>query len=55
MAIRLEGVHPGTGPLILKLVGTDRNGRRLAAWGEINNSDPQRETELLRPLAGIVR
>ena len=54
-AIRLEGVHAGTGPLIVKLVGTDMKGRRLAAWGEINNSDPQRETDPLRPLAGIVR
>ncbi|MGO8897784.1 MAG: hypothetical protein ACLQU5_05475 [Isosphaeraceae bacterium] len=54
-AIRLKGVHPGTGPLIVKLVGTDVKGRRVAAWGEIDNLDPESETGLLRPLAGNVR
>jgi len=54
-AIRLKGVHPGTGPLIVKLLGTDAKGRRVAAWGEIDNLDPASETRLLRPLAGNVR
>jgi hypothetical protein len=44
-AIRLGGVHPGTGPLILKLVGTDTKGRRVAAWQEIDNIDLSRSGE----------
>jgi hypothetical protein len=49
--IRLKGVHPGTGPLIVKLVGTDDKGRRVAAWREIDNLDPDSEPDLLHPLA----
>ena len=49
--IRLKGVHPGTGPLIVKLVGTDDKGRRVAAWWEVDNPDPETEADHLRPLA----
>ncbi len=52
--IHLKGVHPGTGPLIVKLVGTDDKGRRVAAWREIDNLDPQSEADLLHPLAETV-
>jgi hypothetical protein len=34
--IRLADVHPETGPLILKLIGTDSKGNRVAAWAQIN-------------------
>jgi hypothetical protein len=37
--IRLAGVHRDSGPLILKAVGTDARGRRVAAWAEV---DPAR-------------
>ena len=52
--IRLKGVHPGTGPLIVKLVGTDAEGRRVAAWREIQNLDHEDEANLIPPLAGTV-
>ena len=51
----MKGVHPGSGPLIVKLVGTDVKGRRVAAWGEIDNLDPESEANLRRPLAANVR
>ncbi len=38
--IRLEGVHAGTGPLVVKLVGVDEYGRRVAAWAQINTAEP---------------
>ena len=47
--IRLKGVHPGTGPLIVKLVGTDAEGRRVAAWREIQNLDHEDEANLIPP------
>ena len=53
--IRLKGVRPGTGPLIVKLVGTDEKGRRVAAWREIDYLDPESEIGILRPLAGNVQ
>jgi hypothetical protein len=34
--IRLAGVRRGDGPLIVKLVGTDARGRRVAAWAEVD-------------------
>jgi hypothetical protein len=33
--IRLTGMSPASGPLIVKVVGTDRLGRRAAAWAEV--------------------
>lgn len=33
--IRLEGVSKNCGPLIVKAIGTDRYGRRVAAWAEV--------------------
>ncbi len=36
-AIKLSGVHPESGPVIVKLIGTDARGHRVAAWAEINN------------------
>lgn len=38
--IRLEGVAAGSGPLTLKVVGTDASGRRVNAWAELENSPP---------------
>jgi hypothetical protein len=41
--IPLPGVSPGTGALVVKIVGTDPKGRRIAAWAEIDAgpaSDP---------------
>jgi hypothetical protein len=34
--IRLEGVSRRSGPLIIKAIGTDRRGRRVAAWAEVD-------------------
>lgn len=33
--IRLPGVRPDQGPIIFKAVGTDAQGRRVAAWAEV--------------------
>lgn len=33
--IRLEGVRPGDGPVVFKVVGTDAAGRRVSAWAEV--------------------
>jgi len=40
--IRLEGVRPGTGPLVFKVVGTDAQGRKVAAWAVV---EPSKESE----------
>ncbi len=34
--IPLPGVSPGTGPLVIKVIGTDEKGRRIAAWAELD-------------------
>jgi hypothetical protein len=34
--ISLPGVSSLTGPLVVKVVGTDENGRRIAAWAEVD-------------------
>jgi hypothetical protein len=34
--IPLPGVLPGSGPLAVKIIGTDEKGRRIAAWAEID-------------------
>jgi len=43
--IRLEGFHSGDGPLVVKVLGIDAKGRRVAAWGEIDR--PGHENELV--------
>jgi hypothetical protein len=35
----LPGVLPETGPLAIKVIGTDEKGRRIAAWAEIDTAD----------------
>ena len=35
--ICLEGVHPETGSLVVKMIGTDAQGHRVAAWASIEN------------------
>ncbi len=37
-AIRLTGIAPGSGPVVVKAVGTDAHGRRVTAWAELENS-----------------
>lgn len=37
--IRLEKVFPGFGPLVVKVLGTDTRGRRVAAWAEVGSRD----------------
>jgi hypothetical protein len=47
--IRLPKVDAYSGPLVLKLIGVDAKGRRIAAWAELDPSgDADRD---LRPLA----
>jgi hypothetical protein len=36
--IRLEGLDPHAGPVILKIIGLDAQGRRVAAWAEFRSS-----------------
>ena len=36
--IALQGVTPGAGPIVFKVVGTDAKGRRVAGWAEIDLS-----------------
>jgi hypothetical protein len=52
--IVLRGVHAESGPLIVRLIGTDSGGRRIAAWAEINSQAAERERvqEDDRTLAG---
>jgi hypothetical protein len=44
--IHIEGVSRQTGPLVVKVVGTDPQGRRVSAWADLNtdqtlhSSDP---------------
>jgi hypothetical protein len=33
--IRLSGVSAATGPLVVKIIGTDAKGRRVAAWADL--------------------
>jgi hypothetical protein len=37
--ITLSGVRPESCPVILKLIGTDARGRRLAAWAVVDGPD----------------
>ncbi len=38
--IRLDGVAAGSGPLAVKVVGTDASGRRVNAWAELEDAPP---------------
>lgn len=49
--IPLPGVHPGSGPLVIKLIGTDARGRRVAAWAEVNRQPPVAAAGEHEPLA----
>ena len=40
--IRLSGISRDTGPIVIKVVGTDRNGRRISAWADVNGCSPSR-------------
>ena len=51
-SIRLKNVHPELGPLILKLIGTDSRGHRVAAWAQINQGAAENEGDDQPPLAG---
>jgi len=39
--IHLRGVSDATGPLIIKLTGTDAKGRRVAAWADLTMEEPR--------------
>jgi hypothetical protein len=39
--IPLSGVTSLTGPLVVKVVGTDSNGRRVAAWADLNSEEEE--------------
>ena len=49
--IRLPGIHPDTGAVVIKLIGTDARGRRVAAWAEVNRHPPGAEVGEHEPLA----
>jgi hypothetical protein len=36
--IPLSGISAETGPLVVKVIGTDAGGRRIAAWADVNAS-----------------
>jgi hypothetical protein len=36
--IPLEGVSDQTGPLVIKVLGTDPRGRRVSAWAELDGT-----------------
>jgi hypothetical protein len=42
--IRLEGVPRSAGPVVLRLMAVDEDGRRVAAWTELNGPSPKFET-----------
>jgi hypothetical protein len=49
--IHLRGVHEDTGTLVIKLIGTDAMGRKVAAWAEVNGRPPEPSAEGHEPLA----
>jgi hypothetical protein len=49
--IPLRGFHPDTVPLVIKLIGTDVRGRRVAAWAEVNRRPADAAEEADEPLA----
>ena len=54
-SIRLNNVHRESGPLIVKLIGTDARGHRVSAWAEINRKPSDAELEDHWPLAESIR
>lgn len=50
--IRLAGVDPHAGPMVVKLLGIDDEGRRVAAWAEFHNDREGLIGRPDRPLAG---
>jgi hypothetical protein len=36
--IRLEGVHKSAGPVVIRVTAVDEDGRRVAAWAEMQNT-----------------
>jgi hypothetical protein len=50
--IRLKNVHHESGPLVLKLIGSDSRGHRVAAWARINQQLGEHEDESQPPVAG---
>lgn len=51
-SIRLVDVHPETGPIVLKLIGTDLRGHRVAAWAQINTRADDKRDAVRPSLAG---
>jgi len=41
--IRLTGVSASTGPLVVKVIGTDAKGRRVAAWADLESEGRRTE------------
>ena len=54
-AIRLKNVHRETGPLVVKLIGTDARGHRVSAWAEVNREALGRRARDRWPLAERIR
>jgi hypothetical protein len=49
--IRLKDVHLESGPLVVKLVGTDERGHRVAAWAMLEGRPGSADPDEQRPLA----
>ncbi len=43
--ISLSGVSHQSGPLVVKVIGTDAGGRRVAAWAELNDESESRSID----------
>jgi hypothetical protein len=43
--IRLPGVTRQSGPIVVKVIGTDARGRRIAAWADLNDAPAGLEIE----------
>ncbi len=50
--IRLSGVEAHAGPMVVKLIGVDDEGRRVAAWAELQRDAAVSGGRPERPLAG---
>jgi hypothetical protein len=49
--IRMGDVHPETEPIVVKAIGVDAQGRRIAAWAELNGRLSDAHGEDDQPLA----
>src|SRR5690606_28124616 len=49
--IRLTGFGDHSGPVVVKLLGVDAEGRRVTAWATLNDDEAD-SAPSLRPLAG---